>query len=305
MKKMLLLVNPTAGQKKIMRHLGDVIALFNRADYEVTVFMTAYSGHGTEIIEKRCRDYDIIVCAGGDGTLNEVITGLLHAGADTPIGYIPCGSTNDFATTLKLPLHVMEAARCVVEGVPMPHDVGRFDNRYFSYVASFGAFTRASYATPQNVKNALGHLAYWLEGISELTQIRPAHARFEYDGNMVEGDFIFGAISNTTSVGGVLTLDPRQVDLQDGKFELLLVRMPRDAGELKELLRALTEQKYCCNVITFNSFSRLTAHFPENLVWSLDGERAEGHNRVEIENLCHAVSIVHKPTEALPKGEKK
>ena len=297
MKRMLFLVNPTAGQKKIMRHLGEIIALFNGADYEVTVFMTAYSGHGREIVENRCRDYDVIVCAGGDGTLNETITGLLRAGGNTPIGYIPCGSTNDFATTLKLPLNPVDAARLVVEGVPVPQDVGRFDRGYFTYVASFGAFTRASYATPQNVKNALGHLAYWLEGISELGQIRPTQVRFEFDGKTVEGEFLFGAISNTTSVGGVLTLDPRQVDLQDGKFELLLIRMPRDGNELKELLLALTEQKYCCNVITFDSFSRLTAKFPMEMIWSLDGERTRGSGVVEIENLCHAIRIIQKPSE--------
>ena len=305
MKKLLFLMNPNAGQRKANKHLPEIIGLFNHYGWEPTVFMTTGPGSGAAIVEARAAQYDMIVCAGGDGTLNEAISGVLRAGSSCPIGYIPCGSTNDFATTLKLPLHVMDAARCVVEGVPMPHDVGRFDNRYFSYVASFGAFTRASYATPQNVKNALGHTAYLLEGIQELSQIRKEHVRMEIDGEIVEDDFVFGAISNSTSVGGILTLDPKQVDMRDGKFELLLVRMPRDAGELKELLRALTEQKYCCNVITFNSFSRLTAHFPENLVWSLDGERAEGHNRVEIENLCHAVSIVHKPMETLPKGEKK
>ncbi len=293
MKKLLFIVNPCAGQKKILRHLSDVISLFNQEGFEVTIYMTGHSGHGTEIAETRCRDFDLVVCAGGDGTLNEVITGVLHAEARVPIGYIPCGSTNDFATTLKLPLNVVQAAKLIAQGTPVVHDVGKFGQRYFSYVASFGAFTRASYATSQNVKNALGHLAYWLEGIQELAQIRPIHARFEYDGKIVEDDFIFGAISNSTSVGGVLTLDPRQVDLQDGKFELLLVRSPKDRTELLELLRALREQKYRCSVMTFDSFSRLTVSQNNPTPWSLDGERAEGQAKVSVENLHHAISIIH------------
>lgn len=297
MKKLLFVVNPCAGQKKILRHLSEVIALFQQGGYEVTVYMTACSGHGTEIARSRCVDFDLVVCAGGDGTLNEIITGVLQAGAAVPIGYIPCGSTNDFASTLKLPSNVLQAARFILDGVPMAYDVGKFADRYFSYVASFGAFTRASYATPQNVKNALGHLAYWLEGINELGQIRPSHARFEYDGKTVEGDFLFGAVSNSTSVGGVLTLDPGRVDLQDGKFELLLIRSPKDRAELRELLRALREQDYASDIITFDTFSRLEVVPECAMPWSLDGERAEGQCQIVIENLRHAIHIIHNREE--------
>ena len=293
MKKLLFIVNPCAGQKEILRHLSDVIALFNREGWEVTVYMTAYSGHGTEIAESRCACFDRIVCAGGDGTLNEIITGVLYAGAKVPIGDIPCGSTNDFASTLRLPGNILQAAQIAASGTPMPHDVGKFGQRYFSYVASFGAFTRTSYTTPQNVKNALGHLAYWLDGISELAQIRKTHVRFECDDQVLEDDFIFGAISNATSVGGVLTLDPRQVDLQDGKFELLLIRRPKDMAEMSECIRALREQRYESSVITFRSFSRLTVYPDSSMPWSLDGERAEGEEQIAIENLHHAIQIIH------------
>lgn len=297
MQKLLFIVNPCAGQKKILRHLGDVISIFNQHDFEVTVYMTACSGDGTRIARERCADFDRVVCAGGDGTLNEVITGVLQSGAKTPIGYLPCGSTNDFASTLRLPTNLLQAARIAATGTPEPHDVGKFGDRYFSYVASFGAFTRSSYATPQNVKNALGHLAYWLDGIQELAQIRPSHVRFEYDGKTVEGDYIFGAISNSTSVGGVLTLDPRQVDLQDGLFELLLIRSPKDRIELRELLRAIREQKYDCSVITFDSFSSLTVWPDSAMPWSLDGERAEGTSQIPVRNLHQAIQIIHKREE--------
>ena len=294
MKKLLFIVNPCAGQKKILRSLGDVIALFNQERWEVTVYMTAHSGHGTQIARERCADFDRIVCAGGDGTLNEVITGVLQAGAQVPIGYIPCGSTNDFASTLGLPANLLQSARIAATGLPQPHDVGSFGSRYFSYVASFGAFTRTSYTTPQNIKNALGHLAYLLDGISELKQIRNAHVRFIFDGEeALEGDYLFGAVTNTTSVGGVLTLDPRQVDLSDGKFELLLLRMPKDTAELRDCIRSLREQKYDCSVMTFRSFSRLTVEAEADMPWSLDGERCEGSPSIPVTNLHHAVRIIH------------
>ena len=297
MQKLLFIVNPAAGQKKIAKHLGDVISLFNRHGYEVTVYMTQASGDGTHIAMAHAGRFDLVVCAGGDGTLNEVITGLLRGGIDVPIGYIPCGSTNDFASTLKIPGNVMQAAQIIMDGVPHAHDVGVFGDRYFTYVASFGAFTRTSYTTPQNVKNALGHLAYWLEGIQELAQIRPMRMCFLLDGETVEDDFIFGAISNATVVGGVLTLDSRQVDLQDGKFELLLIRAPRDAIELGECIRALSEQKYDCGMITFRSFSKLTVYPNTPITWSLDGERAEGSDRIPIQNLQRAVRIIRKQEE--------
>ena len=208
MKKMLFVMNPYSGMRKAVKYLADIISLFNRAGYDVITHMTAGSGDATEVVSRLCSGMDLVVCCGGDGTLNETICGILHAGADVPIGYIPSGSTNDFAASLKLSTSVMQAARDIVDGQPVSYDVGRFGDRYFSYVASFGAFTKASYSTPQSVKNALGHTAYVLEGINELSQLRQEHVRMEIDGDVIEDDFIFGAISNSTSVGGILTLDP-------------------------------------------------------------------------------------------------
>ena len=215
MKKMLFIMNPFAGVKRANRHLADILLTFTQAGYEVITHMTLGRGDATAVAREKGKDVDLVVCCGGDGTLNETITGLLSAGADTPIGYIPAGSTNDFASSLKIPTNILKAAQAIVEGEPVSYDVGRFGDRYFSYVASFGAFTRSSYATPQNVKNALGHTAYVLSGITELSQIRNEHVKMEIDGQTVEGDFLFGAICNSTSVGGILTLDPKQVDMGD------------------------------------------------------------------------------------------
>ena len=299
MKKLLFIMNPLAGMKKANRYLADIIALFNRAGYDVITYMTAAPGDCITAVEQKAAGMDLIVCVGGDGTFNETVSGLLRTGLDIPVGYIPAGSTNDFAASLKLPTNVLEAAQLIAEGEPVAYDVGRFDNRYFTYVASFGAFTRVSYATPQSVKNALGHTAYLLGGLQEISQIRPFHVRFDLDdGQVIEDDFIFGAISNSTSVGGILTLDPKQVDMQDGKFELFLVRTPKDVLELSECAKALTEQKYNCKVITFCSASRITVTAPPDMNWTLDGEMEPGHDTVSVENLHHSIRLMQRRADA-------
>ena len=299
MKKLLFIMNPLAGMKEANRYLADIIALFNRAGYDVLTYMTAAPGDCVTAVEQKAAGMDLIVCVGGDGTFTETVSGLLRTGLDIPVGYIPAGSTNDFAASLKLPTNVLEAAQLIAEGEPVAYDVGRFDNRYFTYVASFGAFTRVSYATPQSVKNALGHTAYLLGGLQEISQIRPFHVRFDLDdGQVIEDDFIFGAISNSTSVGGILTLDPKQVDMQDGKFELFLVRAPKDVLELSECAKALTEQKYNCKVITFCSASRITVTAPPDMNWTLDGEMEPGHDTVSVENLHHSIRLMQRRADA-------
>jgi len=260
----------------------------------VTAYMTGGQGDATRIAKLKAPEMDLIVCCGGDGTFNETITGLLQSGADIPIGYIPAGSTNDFAASLRLSTNIMQAARDILEGKPVAYDVGKFGDRYFSYVASFGAFTRTSYVTPQSVKNALGHTAYLLEGIQELSQIRKEHIRMELDGQVVEDDFLFGAISNSTSVGGILTLDPKQVDMGDGKFEILLVRAPRNLTEISECILAVQSQKYNCSMITFRSTSQVRVYAPGDMPWTLDGEKEDGRSCIDVRNLHHAVRLIRK-----------
>ncbi len=293
MKKLLLIINPCSGKKKACRALADIVNVFNRGDYDVTVYATAARGDATEVVARRAPEFDLIVCAGGDGTFNEMISGLLEGGHKTPVGYLPAGSTNDFANSLHLSKNLTQAARDIVEGKPRKLDLGRFNDRYFSYVASFGAFTRASYATSQSVKNALGHLAYVLSGIKEIPSIRSRHLRFTLDdGRVLEDDYIFGAISNSTSVAGILTLSEDLVDMSDGVFELLLVRKPDNLLELNDCVLALTTQDYHTPLLTFTSASRVGIEAPENMDWTLDGEREPGRAHCTAENLHDAVTII-------------
>ncbi len=295
MKKMLFIMNPNAGQRKANKYLAEILTIFNRAGYLVEVCMTAGPGDGAQMIHARGREKDVIVCCGGDGTFNEVVSGVLKEGIHVPLGYIPAGTTNDFAASLKLPTSPVMAAKAIAQGRAIAYDAGRFGERYFTYVASFGAFTKASYATPQSFKNALGHLAYVLEGIQELSQIKKEHIRIELDdGTVVEDDFLFGAISNTMSVGGVLTLDPRQVNLQDGLFEIFLVRAPRDVTEISECLQALGTKKYSCQMVTFLTAKRLSIYAREDMSWTLDGEYCPGAAEIQVENLQQSVQLMRK-----------
>lgn len=296
MKKLLLILNPCSGKKKASHALADVVNVFNRGGYDVTVYITAARGDATKVVAQRAPEFDLVVCAGGDGTFNETISGLLAGGHDTPIGYLPAGSTNDFASSLHLSKNLVEAARDIVEGTPRRLDVGRFNDRYFSYVASFGAFTRASYATSQNVKNALGHLAYLLSGIKELAYIRSRRLRFTLDdGRVLEDEYIFGAISNSTSVAGILTLSEDLVDMNDGVFELLLVRKPENLLELNDCVLALTTQDYHTPMLTFTSARSVEIEAPEDMDWTLDGEREPGSAHCRAENLHDAIRIVTRP----------
>lgn len=297
MKKLLFIMNPMAGTKRASRFLSEMINIFNRADFQVEVYITACPGDGRTYVANHCQDTDLVVCCGGDGTYNETVSGLLDCGCHIPVGYIPAGSTNDFANSLKLPLMPIEAAHNIAEGVPQPVDLGKFGDRYFSYVASFGAFTRASYATPQSMKNALGHTAYLLGGISELSQIRATHMKLTVDGEVIEDDFIFGAVCNSTSVGGILTLDPNQVDMSDGLFEVFLIRAPKDLAELGEFFLSIQKKQYNCKMMRFLAGRKITAECQEQISWTLDGEQAEGAPVIEIENLHHAYSILKRENQ--------
>ena len=293
MKKLLFIVNPRAGKTKSTAPLFDAVAAFSRAGYLVRVFVTEAGGQARDIAAKWGGQYDLVVCAGGDGTLNETISGLMQLEQRPPLGYLPNGSTNDFAASLHLHTTVATAARAVAGGVPYSLDIGRHNDRYFAYVASFGAFTRSSYSASQAAKNALGHFAYILEGLGDLDSLRPYRCAIDADGEHFEGDFIFGAVCNSTSLGGLVKLDPKHVSMNDGTLELLLLRMPKTALDLQNLITAMTRMQYDYPVVIFRHVKNVVLTTNENISWSLDGEYAASAPRVEIQCLPGAIELVH------------
>lgn len=294
MKKMIFIVNPRSGKMKIKNSLMDVIEIFNAGGYDVNIFTTLYRGHATEIVSALDeKNTDIIVISGGDGTLNEAITGMLKSGKNIPLGYIPCGSTNDFAATFGLSSDIKTAAKNILSGTNHTIDVGIFDNsKYFSYIASFGVFTSVSYNTPQSVKNVFGHMAYVLEGMKDITKINPYNVKVEADGNIYEGKYVFGSVTNTTSVGGIVKLDSSLVKMNDGEFETVLVKMPSNINELSKIIFGLSNSKFDDKVFEFFKSKNVKLSFEKDIDWSLDGEHEKSGKEVVIENLERAITIV-------------
>ncbi|MDD7719645.1 MAG: diacylglycerol kinase family lipid kinase [Eubacteriaceae bacterium] len=295
MKKVLIVLNPCAGTRQANRYLAEIIDIFCKADYQVSVATTGKSGDGTVIARERAHEFDLIVGIGGDGTFNEVVAGVLEAEADVPLGYIPAGSTNDFANSMGLSTKILQAAEDIVSGEPKTLDIGTFNGRFFSYVASFGAFTRASYEAPQSIKNALGHLAYILEGIKDIPSLAPLEVRVNMENGVYGGKYLFGAVCNSTSVGGLLTLSEEQVDMNDGKFEVLLIKSPGNIIELNQIIFALSTGNYNnCKLISFFSSGDLEIEAPEDMPWSLDGEYQEGNEKIHIKNIKSAIKLITK-----------
>ena len=296
MQRLLLIVNPCAGTKRIPRFFPQIIELFRARGFESTVYMTNGRGDATDIVRERGGDFDRIVCAGGDGTFNEVITGLLSAGLTTPLGYIPCGSTNDFATTLRLPKTIMEAAASAAGETSCALDVGQFGDRYFSYVASFGSFTQVAYSAPQDAKNILGYAAYLLEGIKSLSEVKPYALRIRAAGEEYTGKFIFGAVSNALSVGGMVKFDSAMVDLSDGLFEILMIRYPQNLADLQKILHDLATHHYDSDLILYFKAEEVTVESDEPIAWTVDGEMGGTTAEARVRN-CHRAIRILKPEE--------
>lgn len=291
-KRLLLLLNPCAGQKRANRVLAEIIRLYNDRDFECVSYVTASNGDATRYLREHGGEYDHVVCVGGDGTLNETITGLVEGGVDCPVGYIAAGSTNDYASSLGLSPDILTAAEDAVDGVPCRFDLGMFDGRPFIYTASCGAFARTSYTTSQTAKNLLGHLAYILEGIKDLPTLKPIHMRIECEDRVLEGEYIFCAVTNSLSVGGILKLDPDMVRLNDGMFEVMLVKYPTLPIHWTKILIALRTCDLPSEMIEFFTADRLRVSTTEDVEWTLDGERGENGREFNIENLKTRIQLM-------------
>ena len=293
MKNLLLIVNPCSGKAKMGSALLSVVKIFSEADYEVTVYPTKERADATRKVETvKSGHYDLIVACGGDGTLNEVITGLMHSGENIPIGYIPAGTLNEWSTGLGISRTIREAAKDIVTGSEIALDIGKFGDNYFTYTASFGAFTSASYSANQDVKNVLGQAAYFFEGIKSLGAIKPIHLKFECEGKTVEDDFLFGAVSNSISVGGIVKFDQSTVKLNDGLFEVLLIKNPTNILKLQSVVDGILKHELDRDGMEFFHTDKITVTGGEGLDWTLDGEHGESQQIQEIENIHNAVRFI-------------
>ncbi len=292
-KKLLLIVNPCSGRAKMYTELLKVVEVFSYADYLVSVYPTKSRGDATQYVEKLNHDdFDLIVVCGGDGTLNEVIEGIMKSKNDIPLGYIPSGTLNEWSSGLNISRNIETAARDVLNGKKIRLDIGRFNDKYFSYTASFGAFTGASYSTPQEIKNVLGQSAYFFEGIKSLGAIKPIHMKITTDDRVVEGDYLFGAISNSLSVGGIVKYDKTPVGLNDGLFEIILIKNPDNIVKLQPLVDGILKHEFDREGIEFFRSEKFVIETNEEVAWTLDGEYAKSNGTLNVENIHGAITFI-------------
>ena len=295
MKKMLFVFNPNSGKAKIKNVLLNIIQVLSKGGYEITVYPTKFARDGYRHILQNEGKYDVIACSGGDGTVNETVAAVLKfKGKKPPIAYIPSGTTNDFATSLNIPKDMVKAAKNIIDGRPKKIDVGLVNGkRTFNYVAAFGAFTKVSYETPQPLKNLFGHQAYVVEGVKCLSELKPYHMRIETDDIQLDNNFIYGMVSNTDSVGGMKGITGTGVDLQDGLFEVVLVKEIKSPLALQQLITALITQNFDkSDLICSFKTKKIKFESDEPIKWTLDGEFGGEHNEAVFEVLHQAVEFI-------------
>lgn len=294
MKKLLFIYNPHAGKELLKPKLSEIIDIFVKAGYEVVAYPTQASQDAyRKVLEYESGQYDLVVCSGGDGTLDEVVTGMMNRSFREPIGYVPTGTTNDFASSLHIPRDIISAADNAVNGIPFPCDVGKFnEDHYFVYVAAFGLFTDVSYQTKQSMKNVFGHLAYILEGAKSIFNITSYRVKVSYEGNVIEDDFIYGMVSNSRSVGGFRNMVGKEVRFDDGAFEVTLIKMPRNPAELQEIISALMIEDIDTKYMYRFKTNHITFEAMEQIPWTRDGEYGGDHDCVVIQNLNRQFEIM-------------
>lgn len=292
LKKLLFIYNSNAGKGYIKNKLSDIIEVFVKADYEVTIYSTRYQGNAREIVKDIGSEYDLIVCSGGDGTLNEIADGLMILNKRPAVGYIPSGTTNDFAQSLGISKNMMKAVNTIMEGIEFPYDIGSLNDDYYTYAAVFGAFSEVSYETPQSSKNVFGKVAYVLEGVKRLPSLKSFNLKIFYDDQEFEDDFIFGMITNSKSIAGFKGLSGKNVLLDDGLFEVVLIKMPQNPIELQAIVTSLimreANEKY---IYSFHT-NKIRIISSESIPWSIDGEFGGEYSDVIIQNHKQAISFI-------------
>ena len=291
---MMLIVNPVAGRGGYSLNFGEAMRVFSYGGYSVTLYFTKGKNDATRFAEENGADYDVVTCVGGDGTLSEVLSGLMKLDNPPLVGYIPMGTANDVATTLHIPKNdTVGAANLILNGEPHPYDVGGFgDDGYFAYIAGFGAFTNVSYSTPQDQKNMLGHLAYVLQGMAELPNIETVRTRVEFDDGVIETDLVYGSMSNSTSVAGFVKLKESMVSLGDGYSELVLVKDPKDMNGFGEILSSVLSGRFDGDKLIILHTKKAKFSFDHPVAWTRDGEDGGRHQEITLVNYHRPVQLI-------------
>lgn len=293
-KRIMLIVNPKAGKMRSKYAVSDIADLFAKNKFEVAIYFTSIEYGAEYLVKEHARNFDIVACCGGDGTVNEIIKGMMTIPDCPPLGYIPSGTTNDLASSLGMTKNIKRAAKAIISEQGFPFDVGTFDDSYFAYIASFGAFTEVSYNTSQKAKNIFGHMAYVFSAMKCMHKIKTYHIKIETDEKNIEGDYIFGAVTNSTSVAGMFKFESDMVDFADGKYEVLLIKQPKNLMTAFKICMSMINRSFKNeNIVLFHA-SDIKIISDEPLDWALDGEHKRGGNIVTIKNNYRAIKIIRK-----------
>ena len=294
-KKMIFIVNPKAGKSQLKKKMVEVVDEFSRGGYEVEMYTTKSAEDAENHIAEVGDQYDRIVISGGDGSMDNAVSGIMRLKDRTdkvpPLGYIPCGSTNDYAKSLCISLKPEVAARQIVKGIPCPVDIGRLGDRHFIYVAAFGLFTKASYATPRKLKAVLGHGAYMLSAAKELTSVKTYRLKASFDGREIEGEFLYGQVTNSRSVGGFRAVGLRDMSFHDGEFECVFIRKPKNPAQLAKLLKTVVSNDMKDDYIVYERAKNVKVEGVTEIPWTVDGEFAGEFKEALVENLHNAVEL--------------
>lgn len=292
MKKILLIANIRSGKAVIKKYMVDMIDYYNTEDCEVTTYISQYPGHVTEIVASIGSEFDNIICCGGDGTFNETISGVMELEKKPVIGYVPCGSTNDFANTAGISTTIDKAYKLAITGKDFIIDIGELNGKYFTYVSAFGIFTNVTYETPQNMKNMLGHLAYVLQGVKQVVSIPSYKMKIEYDDGVIEGNFVLGFVANSKKVGGFKIFDDNEIDLNDGVFEVMLVREIKNINDVKDFMSCFLLSKFDKDLFCILKTSHIKFTSEEEISWTVDGEFGGKYKCADININHQAIKIL-------------
>lgn len=272
MKRARIIYNPTSGREIFKKKLPDVLQLFEQAGYETSCHATTGAGDATIAAREACdRKFDLVVACGGDGTLNEVISGLAEQEYRPKLGLIPVGTTNDFARAIGVNVSIMEAAEVITTGQTVPLDIGRVDDKYFVNILAAGKITELTYEVPSKLKTMLGQLAYYLKGIEMLPKVKPTRLKIEYDGKVFDEEAFLFLLSNTNSVGGFEKIAP-DASINDGQFDLLVLKKSNIAEIIRVCAQLLRGQHVQNEYVLYTRASHLKITSDEKLLLNIDGE---------------------------------